>query len=58
MFIEDVRLTAPEKKIIHEAGSYNWGRDQSCNYHALDFEDFSLWMTQLETTLIFFMFIN
>lgn len=53
MFIEDVRLTAPEKKIIHEAGSYNWGRDQSCNYHALDFEDFSLWMTQLETTLIF-----
>lgn len=40
MFIENARLTAPENKITHEAGSYSLGRDQSCNYHILDLEDF------------------
>lgn len=40
MFPEEARLTAPENKIILEAGSYSIGKDQSCNYHTLDFEDF------------------
>lgn len=40
MFIEEARLTAPENKIIHEADSYSIDRDQSRNYHTLDFEDF------------------
>ena len=40
MFTEDARLTALQNKIIHKAGNYSLGGDQSCNYHTLDFEDF------------------
>lgn len=41
MFTEEARLTALENTIIHKAGNYTIGRDQSSNCHTLDFEDFS-----------------
>lgn len=41
MFMEGAWLTDLENKIIHEAGSYSLGRDQSRNCHTLELQDLS-----------------